>query len=179
MRALASGIAGLILRLGLLISGMANPAKVQNFLDLVGTFDPSLIFVMLTAVVVTFLGYRLVLRRERPVLAERFSLPTAKEIDAKVIAGRPIGFLSGAGHHLARAAGKRDARLRVRHADRHSGARCSSCGGKTRHGRSKRVLAMVIAPPLIWTQIQFDEAEEVIGRALDLTLNDVAGEFAA
>jgi uncharacterized protein len=87
MGALASGIAGLIFGLGLLISGMANPAKVQNFLDLVGTVDPSLIFVMLAAVVVTFLGYRLVLRRERPVLAERFSLPTAKEIDAKVIAG--------------------------------------------------------------------------------------------
>lgn len=87
MRALASGIAGLIFGLGLLISGMANPAKVQNFLDLVGTFDPSLIFVMLAAVVVTFLGYRLVLRRERPVLAERFSLPTAKQIDARVIAG--------------------------------------------------------------------------------------------
>jgi uncharacterized protein len=87
MRALASGIAGLIFGLGLLISGMANPAKVQNFLDLVGTFDPSLIFVMLAAVVVTFLGYRLVLRRERPVLAERFSLPTAKEINARVIAG--------------------------------------------------------------------------------------------
>jgi putrescine aminotransferase len=38
---------------------------------------------------------------------------------------------------------------------------------------------MVMAPPLIWTQAQFDEAEEVIGRALDLTLNDVAGEIAA
>ena len=38
---------------------------------------------------------------------------------------------------------------------------------------------MVMAPPLIWTQTQFDEAEEVIGRALDLTLNDVAGEIAA
>jgi putrescine aminotransferase len=38
---------------------------------------------------------------------------------------------------------------------------------------------MVTAPPLIWTQEQFDEAEEVICRALDLTLNDVAGELAA
>jgi putrescine aminotransferase len=38
---------------------------------------------------------------------------------------------------------------------------------------------MVTAPPLIWTQEQFDEAEAVIGRALDLTLNDVAGELAA
>jgi hypothetical protein len=38
---------------------------------------------------------------------------------------------------------------------------------------------MVMAPPLIWTEREFDEAEEVIGRALDLTLNDVAGEIAA
>ena len=38
---------------------------------------------------------------------------------------------------------------------------------------------MVTAPPLVWTQDQFDEAEQVIGRALDLTLNDVAGELAA
>jgi len=38
---------------------------------------------------------------------------------------------------------------------------------------------MVMAPPLVWTQAQFDEAEDVIGRALDLTLNDVSGELAA
>jgi len=38
---------------------------------------------------------------------------------------------------------------------------------------------MVMAPPLIWTQAEFDEAEEIIGRALDLTLNDVSGELAA
>jgi hypothetical protein len=66
---------------------MANPAKVQNFLDLAGTFDPSLIFVMLGAVVATFLGYRLAFKRSRPVLAERFSLPTSKDVDARVVLG--------------------------------------------------------------------------------------------
>jgi hypothetical protein len=83
-------LAGFIFGLGLLISGMADPAKVLNFLDLAGTFDPSLIFVMLGAVVVTFAGYRLVLRRPRPLLAERFFLPTLKEIDARVILGPAI-----------------------------------------------------------------------------------------
>ena len=58
MRTAINALAGLIFGLGLLISGMANPAKVQNFLDLAGTFDPSLIFVMIGAVVTAFLGYR-------------------------------------------------------------------------------------------------------------------------
>jgi uncharacterized membrane protein YedE/YeeE len=87
MRIAVNALAGLVFGLGLLISGMANPAKVQNFLDLAGAFDPSLIFVMGGAVVVTFLGYRLAFRRPRPVLAERFSLPTAKDIEARVLLG--------------------------------------------------------------------------------------------
>ena len=62
MRNAVNFVADLIFGFGLLISGMANPAKVQNFLDIAGTFDPSLLFVMLGAVTVTFVGYRLVLR---------------------------------------------------------------------------------------------------------------------
>jgi uncharacterized membrane protein YedE/YeeE len=69
---------------------MANPVKVQNFLDLAGTFDPSLICVMLGAVVVTFLGYRLAFTRLRPVLVERFSLPTAQTIDGKLVLGAAL-----------------------------------------------------------------------------------------
>jgi uncharacterized membrane protein YedE/YeeE len=87
MRTAINALAGLIFGLGLLISGMANPAKVQNFLDLAGTFDPSLIFVMIGAVVVAFLGYRFALQRPQPVLAERFSVPAAKDIEARVILG--------------------------------------------------------------------------------------------
>jgi uncharacterized protein len=90
MRNAVNLLAGLIFGLGLLISGMANPAKVQNFLDLAGAFDPSLIFVMAGAVVVTFAGYRLVLRRPRPVLAERFYLPAAKDIDARLVGGAAL-----------------------------------------------------------------------------------------
>jgi len=61
MRQAVNFLVGLIFGLGLLISGMANPAKVQNFLDLAGSFDPSLIFVMASALAVTFIGYRLAL----------------------------------------------------------------------------------------------------------------------
>jgi uncharacterized membrane protein YedE/YeeE len=90
MRHAANFLAGLIFGLGLLISGMANPAKVQNFLDLAGSFDPSLIFVMAGALAVTFIGYRLVLRRERPVLAERFYLPAGSIIDGRLIFGAAL-----------------------------------------------------------------------------------------
>ena len=65
MRPLVSLLAGLIFGLGLVISGLANPAKVLNFLDLAGTWDPSLAFVMAGAVAVTALGYRLVLDRRK------------------------------------------------------------------------------------------------------------------
>jgi uncharacterized protein len=90
MRNLVNAAAGLVFGLGLLISGMANPAKVQNFLDLAGRFDPSLIFVMGGAVLVAFAGYRLVLQRQRPLLAERFFLPTLKDIDARLVAGAAL-----------------------------------------------------------------------------------------
>jgi uncharacterized protein len=90
MRMAINMVTGLIFGLGLLISGMANPAKVQNFLDLAGTCDPSLICVMLGAVVVTFLGYRFAFERPRPVLVERFSLPTAKDVDRRVVFGAAL-----------------------------------------------------------------------------------------
>ena len=56
---------GLLFGVGLVVSGMSDPAKVLNFLDLVGTWDPSLAFVMGGAVIVTFVGYRLVLPPRR------------------------------------------------------------------------------------------------------------------
>jgi len=81
---------GLLFGIGLVVSGMADPAKVLNFLDFSGTWDPSLAFVMGGAVVVTFLGYRLVLKRPAPVAAERFHLPTARGIDERVVIGPAI-----------------------------------------------------------------------------------------
>ncbi|MDQ6434611.1 YeeE/YedE family protein [Mesorhizobium sp. LHD-90] len=81
---------GLLVGAGLVVSGMADPAKVLNFLDLSGTWDPSLAFVMGGAVVVAFVGYRLVLRRESPIVGTDFHLPAKSDIDARVIAGPAI-----------------------------------------------------------------------------------------
>jgi uncharacterized membrane protein YedE/YeeE len=81
---------GLLFGAGLVISGMADPAKVLNFLDLFGTWDPSLAFVMGGAVLVAFIGYRLVLSRDKPVIGDSFHLPTNNNIDARVIAGPAI-----------------------------------------------------------------------------------------
>lgn len=81
---------GLLFGVGLVVSGMADPAKVLNFLDLFGDWDPSLAFVMGGAVIVTFLGYRLVLPRGRPIVGERFHLPTSNSIDARIVAGSAL-----------------------------------------------------------------------------------------
>jgi uncharacterized membrane protein YedE/YeeE len=85
---------GLIFGLGLIVSGMANPAKVLNFLDLggipTGTWDASLAFVMAGAVAVTFIGFSRVLKLARPVFADRFYIPTRRDIDPKIIAGPAI-----------------------------------------------------------------------------------------
>ena len=115
MRQAVNLLAGLLFGLGLLISGMANPAKVQNFLDLTGTFDPSLIFVMFGAVVVTFIGYRLVFRRPKPVLSERF-LSSHREVGRRPTGDRrylvrhrlgPVRVLSWPCHHFSSAVGER------------------------------------------------------------------------
>jgi uncharacterized membrane protein YedE/YeeE len=87
MRIGASLAAGLLFGLGLVISGMSDPAKILNFLDIFGSWDPSLAFVMAGAVAVTFLGYRFVLMRKQPLFDVSFHLPTAKDIDPPLIAG--------------------------------------------------------------------------------------------
>lgn len=81
---------GLLFGAGLVVSGMANPAKILNFLDLFGTWDPSLAFVMGGAVAVAFVGYRLVLARDGPVVGSAFHLPTRNDIDSRVITGPAI-----------------------------------------------------------------------------------------
>jgi uncharacterized membrane protein YedE/YeeE len=87
-------IVGLVFGFGLLLSGMSDPAKVLNFLDLggiaSGNWDSSLAFVMAGAVAVTYVGFRFVLRRSRPLFAERFHLPTKRELDLRIVAGPAI-----------------------------------------------------------------------------------------
>ena len=80
-------VAGLLFGLGLLISGMADPAKVQNFLDVFGTWDPSLAFVMAGAVATAFIGYRVAFRRAAPVLASAFALPVGDTADRRLLVG--------------------------------------------------------------------------------------------
>jgi len=81
---------GLLFGLGIVISGMVNPAKVLNFFDFAGTWDPSLAFVMGGALAVTFIGYRLVLARPQPLLAERFHLPGPRDVDARLVGGAAL-----------------------------------------------------------------------------------------
>jgi uncharacterized membrane protein YedE/YeeE len=87
-------VIGLIFGLGLVISGMSDPAKVLNFLDLAGigsgTWDPSLAFVMAGAVAVTFVGYNRIQKQPRPVFGEKFHLPTKQELDLRIISGPAI-----------------------------------------------------------------------------------------
>ncbi len=91
MREIAAGLlTGLLFGLGLCLSNMTNPAVVQGFLDIAGAWNPALIFVMAGGVAVTFLGYRLLVPKSRPLWASRFSLPTATLIDAPLIAGAAI-----------------------------------------------------------------------------------------
>ncbi|SFR32326.1 DUF6691 family protein [Litoreibacter janthinus] len=90
MRLIASYLIGLVFGVGISISGMANPAKVLNFFDVAGTWDPSLIFVMGGAVVVTFIGYRFVLRRPAPSLEDTFKLPTRSDLDLSLLGGSAL-----------------------------------------------------------------------------------------
>lgn len=94
MPILVQFLAGLLLGLGLVVSGMSDPAKVLNFLDLAaipsGGWDPSLAFVMAGAVAVAFFGFRAVLRRPRPVFEAAFSLPPTHGIDSRIVLGPAI-----------------------------------------------------------------------------------------
>ncbi|WP_297616199.1 DUF6691 family protein [uncultured Roseicyclus sp.] len=81
---------GVVFGTGIVVSGMANPAKVINFFDVAGSWDPSLAFVMGGALVVTAVGYRIVFGRARPLFEGRFVLPTARNLDARLIGGSAV-----------------------------------------------------------------------------------------
>jgi uncharacterized membrane protein YedE/YeeE len=90
MRHILTYLIGVLFGLGISLSGMANPAKVINFFDVAGTWDPSLAFVMGGAVIVAFIGYRIVLGRERPVFEPAFDIPTRRDLDARLIGGSAV-----------------------------------------------------------------------------------------
>jgi uncharacterized membrane protein YedE/YeeE len=87
MNRIAALLAGLLFGAGVTLSGMVNPMKVQNFMDLFGTWDPTLIFVMGAGLIVTFLGFRIVFGWSRPMFDQSFHLPKAAGLDPKLIGG--------------------------------------------------------------------------------------------
>lgn len=91
-------LAGLIFGAGLIVSGMANPAKVLGFLDIAGHWDPSLAFVMAGAVAVSAIAFALARRRKRSLFDAPMSLPATTRINTRLLAGSA---LFGAGWGLA------------------------------------------------------------------------------
>lgn len=94
----ASLLCGLLFGAGLALSGMINPAKVLNFLDFAGTWDPTLAFVMGGALIVAVPGFALVRRRGAPLLTGRLHLPERRDLDPRLIGG---AVLFGLGWGLA------------------------------------------------------------------------------
>ncbi len=99
MKAVALALAaGSLFGAGLELAGMTDPAKVQNFLDLLGTWDPSLAFVMGSALAVSTAGVWRARARPRPWLTGRFSWPTRTDVDPSLVLG---ALLFGVGWGLA------------------------------------------------------------------------------
>jgi len=89
-QALPGLLAGLLFGVGLVVSGMSDPAKVIDFLDVMGAWDPSLAFVLAGATGTAFAGFRLVRRRERPLVHAAFELPTRRDVDAPLVVGATL-----------------------------------------------------------------------------------------
>ena len=98
MQAVFALMSGLVFGLGLILSGMANPAKVLAFLDLAGRWDPSLALVMAGAIAVALPAFAWAKRRKTSMLGTPLSLPTSTTIDARLVGG---GLLFGVGWGLA------------------------------------------------------------------------------
>ena len=86
-RTLVALVAGLVFGLGLAVSQMINPAKVLGFLDLFGDWDPSLAFVMLGAIPVAAIGYRVAQWLDKPFFSPAFAVPAKSEVDVRIAAG--------------------------------------------------------------------------------------------
>ena len=94
----ASLFAGLLFGIGLIVSGMADPAKVLGFLDLAGAWDPSLALVMAGAIAVAALAFWLAGRRTTALLGLKMNLPSARQIDRRLVGG---SLLFGVGWGIA------------------------------------------------------------------------------
>ena len=83
-------VSGLIFGLGLSLSGMLDPVRVQGFLDVFGAWDPSLAFVLGGAVIVAFMGVVASRRLSRPVFDDEFHLPGTRRIDRRLVLGSTL-----------------------------------------------------------------------------------------
>jgi uncharacterized membrane protein YedE/YeeE len=90
MKNLSSLIVGFLFAIGLTVSGMTQPKKVMGFLDFFGAWDPSLLFVMLGAVIFHLITYRLIRKKTTPLLDKNWYVPTKKEITPALIIGSAI-----------------------------------------------------------------------------------------
>lgn len=81
---------GALFAIGLAISGMTRPEKILGFLDFAGPWDASLVFVMLGAIAVHFVAFRIITRRASPLFDTKFHIPTRKDVDARLILGATI-----------------------------------------------------------------------------------------
>ena len=84
---IASLLSGLLFGFGLIVSGMSNPARVLNFLDFSANWDATLAFVMGGAIAIAAPGIYWVRKRNKPLFADSFDIPTSKVIDSKLITG--------------------------------------------------------------------------------------------
>jgi len=82
--------AGALFGVGLAVSGMTNPARIVGFLDVAGEWDPTLMFVMGGALLVTIPAFRLILGHPRPLLADGFALPTKTALDGRLLGGAAL-----------------------------------------------------------------------------------------
>ncbi|MBJ9955709.1 DUF6691 family protein [Acinetobacter courvalinii] len=87
MKNLFAFIFGSIFALGLIVSGMSNPAKVLSFLDIFGDWDISLMFVMIGAIAVAFIPFQKAIRHPRTISGETIALPQNRQLDKKLIVG--------------------------------------------------------------------------------------------
>lgn len=90
MRALTALLSGVLFGLGLILSGMTDPAKVLGFLDLAGAWDPSLALVMLGAIGAALLPFQRMAKRERDLLGQPLSLPATQTLDRPLILGAVV-----------------------------------------------------------------------------------------
>lgn len=98
MHVLASLLAGLVFGIGLIVSGMANPARVLGFLDLAGAWDPSLALVMVGAIAIGTAAFFIARKRAVSLLGVAMRLPASRDIDRRLIGG---GLLFGIGWGIA------------------------------------------------------------------------------